>query len=346
MTVAFKSPLTSANINAKLISRTDNQDASGIIDFVNGLEVDGILLDKASGVLDIGDTGGIKIPDGTTAQRPSAGNGVFRYNTTNNKFEAYENGSWSNIIGVAAARSYRNATTTDSITTGDDTVLFSGASFTATLPTAVGNAGKEFTLIHGGTSLTQNYTLQTTSSQTIGGVAGGSYKLVTNGETLVVESDGANWRIAGRKTRTLSTSFTPTLTGFGTVSSESGKWRREGNRMRGFVEFVCGTVGTSTGSLTIPGSQTLDTNELLITGNTTANPGDTVGRYDTSVAAVSQSGTMITAPGTSTSLIYISNVLNVAASHVIPTQNVSSSGAGTGSTVHIVFDIPITDWQP
>lgn len=194
MTVAFKSPLTSANISAKLISRTDNQDASGIIDFVNGLEVDGILLDKASGVLDIGDTGGIKIPDGTTAQRPSAGNGVFRYNTTNNKFEGYENGSWTNFIGSAGSRSFRAATTTDSITTGDDTVSYSGASFTATLYTAVGNAGKRVTIIHAGTSLTQVYTLAT-GGETIGGVASGSYALYTNGEVLELESDGANWII-------------------------------------------------------------------------------------------------------------------------------------------------------
>lgn len=42
MTVAFQSALTAANLNAKLISRTNNQSASGIIDFVNGISVAGV----------------------------------------------------------------------------------------------------------------------------------------------------------------------------------------------------------------------------------------------------------------------------------------------------------------
>jgi hypothetical protein len=41
-------------------------------------------------------TGAIKIPAGTTAQRPSpAVNGMVRYNTTNAKLEGYANNSWA-----------------------------------------------------------------------------------------------------------------------------------------------------------------------------------------------------------------------------------------------------------
>lgn len=237
MTVAFKSPLTSANLNGKLISRTDNQTASGKIDFINGIEINGIELTKASGVLDVSDTGGIKIPDGTDGQRPTAGNGVFRYNSTSNKFEGYENGSWTNFIGAAGARSFRAATSTDSITTGDDTVSYSGASFTATLYTAVGNAGKRVTIIHAGTSLTQVYTLATTGGQTVGGVASGSYKLITSGEVLTVESDGTNWAIVEHKTETawLSagaitiTATTTNPTKPSGVTDDDISWRRVGS---------------------------------------------------------------------------------------------------------------------
>jgi hypothetical protein len=190
-------------LNDNLISRTDNQSASGQINFVNGIEINGADVEMASGAIVFDDDGGIKLPTGNTAARPTSGNGTIRYNSQTNKFEGYENSSWQNIIGSANARSYRNATTTDSISTGDDTVLFSGASFTATLPTAIGNAGKRFTLIHGGTSLTQIYTLNTTSAQTIGGFASGSYKLITNGESLTVESNGANWLISDHYAETL-----------------------------------------------------------------------------------------------------------------------------------------------
>ena len=40
-------------------------------------------------------TGAIKIPAGTTAQRPnSAINGMVRYNTTTTRLEGYGNGAW------------------------------------------------------------------------------------------------------------------------------------------------------------------------------------------------------------------------------------------------------------
>lgn len=40
-------------------------------------------------------TGAVKIPSGTTAQRPASPvNGMIRYNTTLNKLEGYSSGDW------------------------------------------------------------------------------------------------------------------------------------------------------------------------------------------------------------------------------------------------------------
>jgi hypothetical protein len=39
-------------------------------------------------------TASVKVPSGTTGQRPAGSNGQIRYNTSNNEFEFYENGSW------------------------------------------------------------------------------------------------------------------------------------------------------------------------------------------------------------------------------------------------------------
>jgi hypothetical protein len=104
-------------------------------------------------------------------------------------------------FAVSALRNavYRAVTTTDSVGVDDETMKLSGASFTSTLPTAVGVAGKRYKFIHAGTSLTQVYTLATTSAQTIGGVASGAYALYTNGEILEIESDGANWIIVNHR---------------------------------------------------------------------------------------------------------------------------------------------------
>ncbi len=81
------------------------------------------------------------------------------------------------------------------VTGADNAIIISGTSGTVTLLTAVGNAGKQVQLIHSGTSLTQVYTINTTSAQTIGGVASGAYALYTNNENLILVSDGANWII-------------------------------------------------------------------------------------------------------------------------------------------------------
>ncbi|MCB9072695.1 MAG: tail fiber domain-containing protein [Bdellovibrionaceae bacterium] len=51
-------------------------------------------------------TDALHLPSGTTAQQPaSPGNGMLRYNTTNNKFEAYENGAWVNMINATGSYS-------------------------------------------------------------------------------------------------------------------------------------------------------------------------------------------------------------------------------------------------
>jgi hypothetical protein len=45
----------------------------------------------------INDTGFLKLPTGTTAERPSPSTGYLRYNTTLNRPEVYYNSSWSNV---------------------------------------------------------------------------------------------------------------------------------------------------------------------------------------------------------------------------------------------------------
>ena len=99
MTVAFGSPLTSDNLNDNFISRTDDQQASGKIDFVDGIEIDGIELTKSSGVLVIGGDTGVKLPIGSTAERPSAGDGTIRYNDQTNTFEGFSASAWGGLGG-------------------------------------------------------------------------------------------------------------------------------------------------------------------------------------------------------------------------------------------------------
>lgn len=88
------------------------------------------------------------------------------------------------------------------VTNKDSIIYLSGASFPLTLPSAVGLKDKEFTIVHRGTSVTQVYALNTTGGQTIGDITSGNYKLCTNGETLVIKSDGSNYIVIDHKTET------------------------------------------------------------------------------------------------------------------------------------------------
>lgn len=104
-----------------------------------------------------------------------------------------------------------------------DFVLCSSASFNVTLPdaSAAGVKGLSIAIKHNGTSLSQKYTLLTTGGQTIiganGAVASGSFILCTNGEVVIVISNGTNWEVQGRVAATPLTSL-----GVIRVSSSSG----------------------------------------------------------------------------------------------------------------------------
>lgn len=49
----------------------------------------------------ISSTGAIKVPVGTTAQRPTAATGKIRYNSTTGAYEGYDGSSWSSLGGGA-----------------------------------------------------------------------------------------------------------------------------------------------------------------------------------------------------------------------------------------------------
>jgi hypothetical protein len=62
-------------------------------------------ISESGQIIDINTTGALRVPDGTTAQRPgSAVAGMFRYNTTDNQFEGYTT-EWGAIAGGGGSSS-------------------------------------------------------------------------------------------------------------------------------------------------------------------------------------------------------------------------------------------------
>ena len=58
-------------------------------------------LTTATTGVNIDGTGALKIPTGTTAQRPSAATGMLRFNSENSKVEFYNGSSWAEV-GISA----------------------------------------------------------------------------------------------------------------------------------------------------------------------------------------------------------------------------------------------------
>jgi hypothetical protein len=59
-------------------------------------------LETTSDGVDFDGTGSITVPQGATTERPTTGvNGMFRYNTTDNRFEGYLNNAWGAVGGGA-----------------------------------------------------------------------------------------------------------------------------------------------------------------------------------------------------------------------------------------------------
>ncbi len=127
------------------------------------------------GQLLIGNTSGNTLTKATLTQGSNItitnGNGSITIAASSTAVPAYSYVSQASTLNPAVIGSY---------------YVLSGASFTITLPTAASISGQSIIFQHNGTSLTQVYTFNTTSSQTINGpggtVASGNYALYTNGE--------------------------------------------------------------------------------------------------------------------------------------------------------------------
>ena len=94
----------------------------------------------------------------------------------------------------AGTRSLATKSTTYSAATTDSVILANaaGGAFTVTLPTAVGNTGKIFT-VKRTNSGSNNVTVGTTSAQTIDGAT--TYAITTQYQSIDLISNGSNWFI-------------------------------------------------------------------------------------------------------------------------------------------------------
>ena len=137
------------------------------------------------------------------------------------------------------------------------------------------------------------------------------------------------------------TAYTPTLSaGFGTVSNRSFFWRRVGDSIEVRGSFTCGVVTAAVGSISIPSGMFINTAKVSIQNLVSGN-GPHIGSWIGSTAANS-AGPMLTATGTSSTLVYLGDC-EACANHNIPIA--VNARIGNSYVVSFTFNVPIEGWQ-
>lgn len=229
-------------------------------------------------------------------------------------------------------------TSTYAILSTDSTVVTdaSAGAFTSTLPSAVGALGKTYTIDHVGSGNSTNcMTLATTSAQTIGGFS--SITMVTLNESIVVQSDGANWLIISWKTTTPWIAFTPANTGSWTTNSTyTGKWKRFGDSMQ--IQWrvsLTGAPNATTLAFNLPTGFTIDTsNKFLLTTGATGSGGGSRGGAISNMQMIYSSTTQFF-------MVYQSSVTTAQVSLVNATAPVTWAN---GDLVEASITVPITSF--
>ncbi len=150
----------------------------------------GIGVNNPSVTLDLGArTDAIKIPSGTTAERPATpSNGLLRFNSENNKFEIFSSGSWRDLTTAATGGGYLSED--GGTISGSLTVSSGGASITGGInanngsiinaSTVIGSSA--LTVAAGGTNQNLALNASGTGSVNIGSGSGTSLSVLSNGQ--------------------------------------------------------------------------------------------------------------------------------------------------------------------
>lgn len=247
------------------------------------------------------------------------------------------------IWGASIASFIMQTKTSNYVLTSTDDVIFANnasSGFTLTLPQAASNVGKLFRIIATGASLANQVTIARSGSDAID--QGTSFTLATQNEEIEAISDGSTtWRILNRRVPSTWTAYTPTLTGFGTVSNVTMFWRREGDSIHIRGSVLSGTVSATAGSVSLPTGLTIDTTKAV----STYGPVECTGVFYSETSGnnliyPSNAGCMFLDTGTSTSVVYT-------AIRVSGKVYVSNSGVdimNSGDRLNVNFFAPITGW--
>lgn len=160
--------------------------------------------------------------------------------------------TWASPSGSALSVTTKTGSYT--ATTSDDVILASGAAFTITLYAASGNSGKVLRIKKTDSSFSNIITIDGNSTETIDGAA--TTTLDTQYEEVTLVCDGSNWHVLSRTYPQKRTAYTPTFTGFGTVSGVEADWTRYGDQIFIQGRFTSGTSTSTEARVSLPSGLT------------------------------------------------------------------------------------------
>lgn len=267
---------------------------------------------------------------------------------------AFNNGS-SNLEQVESyyrtreAQPLRSVIATDYLLSRDRIITLSGASFTDFLPDSALCKGQIYTFIHSGTSLSQVYTLDGFSTQTIGGST--TVAMHTNGQVLRIIADGSNWLILDSKTSNAWTSYTPVPAGFGTCTNMEMFWTRMGENMRVRGSFLSGVSAAASPTIPLPTGAVLATTKMSLAKR--MSYGTWIGSITTTVAqlaATTRGPWAVTTDDAVTDSVLLCQDVdkdNDAADQVFVEQAYTAMTDTASTSWQLVdFTVPISGWLP
>lgn len=176
----------------------------------------------------------------------------------------------------------------------------------------------------------------------------GSSGLAT-AETIVIRLDAPidGWKASSEHVITPAksnmvdwTSYSPTISGVGTPSTEDFTYKITGDsvRIRGYV--VCGTVAASTFSVTLPSGLTIDSTKVSSTANT-AYVG-ILQRFNNGSGSGTEGYASFVDPAASTTLIY---AMKTFGSDTLFDKENGNSVSQTGDALFLDVEIPVVEYD-
>ena len=222
-------------------------------------------------------TGYFDLPNGTTAQRPTAASGMIRYNSTLGLAEYYDGTQWKSIDSPPVISSISPTVETDA----NATITINGSNFqSGATVNFVGNDGTEYASPT--VSFVNNSRITATTPSTALSVANEPYDVVVNNPsglsgTLADGLDAGGVPAFNESAGSLGTLYHMARTG---ISIDAGATDPDGDTI---------TYSISAGS--IPSGLSFNTSTGAITGTASAVGSDTTSTFTVSAATASDTST-------------------------------------------------------